>query len=232
MVSALRMDLTAPMRAAKMRGRNVPVFVACTRCGCGMVRVVGSELCSRCRVCPDCGSPDSYRGRRCERCAGKRARERDRARNGSPERRAKNAHRQGMRRASLSDISAADVRVMLASARTCPLCRCRLVSDKASPRGKHLDHIIPVSLGGTHTHGNVRVVCRSCNLARGGRGDDLDGFQPTLWATAPGVVVRAPMRKAMVANSCVDCGEPTTGIRCRSCSYAVGCNASGYRGAA
>lgn len=51
------------------------------------------------------------------------------------------------------------------------------------PRKKHLDHIIPIAAGGTHTLGNVRVICATCNLSRPSDASDLNGHQPTLWAT-------------------------------------------------
>lgn len=31
----------------------------------------------------------------------------------------------------------------------------------------HLDHVIPLSRGGAHTMGNLRVACAPCNLAKG-----------------------------------------------------------------
>lgn len=41
--------------------------------------------------------------------------------------------------------------------------------------GWHLDHIIPLSRGGTHEMANVQVSCPACNLAKGDRaaGDQL-----------------------------------------------------------
>ena len=37
------------------------------------------------------------------------------------------------------------------------------------PRGPSLDHIIPISKGGTHTHGNVQLAHRRCNTRKGSR---------------------------------------------------------------
>lgn len=38
-----------------------------------------------------------------------------------------------------------------------------------------LDHILPYSMGGPHTEENLRVLCRSCNSARGNRMETVDG---------------------------------------------------------
>jgi 5-methylcytosine-specific restriction endonuclease McrA len=57
-----------------------------------------------------------------------------------------------------------------------------MTDESNQPNSKHLDHIIPVVMGGTHTMGNVRIICRTCNLSRPKDGSDLDGHQPTLWA--------------------------------------------------
>jgi hypothetical protein len=37
------------------------------------------------------------------------------------------------------------------------------------PLKANIDHVVPVSKGGAHTLGNVRVACRSCNSAKGAR---------------------------------------------------------------
>lgn len=65
---------------------------------------------------------------------------------------------------------------MIKQTKHCPLC-----GERA--KTKHLDHIIPINIGGTHTRGNVRVICAKCNLSRPHDGSDLNGHQPTLWAT-------------------------------------------------
>lgn len=76
----------------------------------------------------------------------------------------------------------ADVRALLDSRTTCPLCKKRMTTAPGR-RQKHLDHIVPLNIGGTHTHGNVRVICRTCNLSRPSDGSDLAGHATTLWAT-------------------------------------------------
>jgi hypothetical protein len=72
-----------------------------------------------------------------------------------------------------SDLSGADVAAMKASANVCPLCDSPMSNQVGHPRKKHLDHIVPVSVGGTHTRDNVRVICATCNLRRPHDGSDL-----------------------------------------------------------
>ena len=47
----------------------------------------------------------------------------------------------------------------------CQLCGCKTVAphDHRNSRSAELDHIIPVSQGGTHTWDNVQCLCRACN---------------------------------------------------------------------
>lgn len=78
-------------------------------------------------------------------------------------------------------------------ARTCPLCRVRLTARPNLPNSKHLDHIIPVAVGGTHTHGNVRIICADCNVRRPKDGSDYSG-PVTLWAQGPAPVSRPRQR--------------------------------------
>lgn len=57
----------------------------------------------------------------------------------------------------------------------CALCRCRVSKARyrigrgivPPPNAPELDHIIPLSLGGTHTWDNVQLLCRACNSAKG-----------------------------------------------------------------
>jgi hypothetical protein len=54
----------------------------------------------------------------------------------------------------------------------CPLCGCRL-SNKRGDNKYHLDHIIPINVGGRHIMDNVRFICRKCNLTRPKDGSDI-----------------------------------------------------------
>lgn len=82
-------------------------------------------------------------------------------------------------------------------AKDCPLCGVRMTDKPKLPHSKELDHILPLNQGGTHTHGNVRIICRMCNARRPKDGSDFAG-QLTLWAQAPGAVSRTRHR---VGNS-------------------------------
>lgn len=51
----------------------------------------------------------------------------------------------------------------------CQLCGCRTLKSKrgsSHPRAPELDHILPLSRGGSHTWENVQCSCRSCNIAK------------------------------------------------------------------
>lgn len=51
----------------------------------------------------------------------------------------------------------------------CPDCNAEIRRDAAwgTPEFASLDHIIPLSVGGPHTQGNVRYTCLPCNLRKG-----------------------------------------------------------------
>lgn len=61
-------------------------------------------------------------------------------------------------------------------ARRCPMPGCGVkLSDKPGlPNSKELDHIVPRCLGGAHTIGNTRIICRLCNARRPDDGSDID----------------------------------------------------------
>lgn len=48
--------------------------------------------------------------------------------------------------------------------------RCHVCHKKVDPKTWHLDHLIPLSLGGEHSYRNVAVACPKCNLRRGNTG--------------------------------------------------------------
>lgn len=93
--------------------------------------------------------------------------------------RAKNYKRRTARRAH--DVTPAYEAALRTKARHCPLCQVRLISKPHLPASKELDHIIPIVVGGTHTIGNVRIICRKCNQQRPKDGSDYSG-PVTLWA--------------------------------------------------
>jgi 5-methylcytosine-specific restriction endonuclease McrA len=81
----------------------------------------------------------------------------------------------------LTDITPEYETTLRAITKRCPLCAAKLVDKPYLPASKELDHIVPRGVGGTHTIGNVRIICRSCNLARPDDGSDYT-CPVTLWA--------------------------------------------------
>ena len=141
------------------------------------------------RDCAECGQPFAVLANlRQTHCSAqcKTARKRRQGAKRGP-RTAHHRQQRHRRRAAryITDLRAADLKAMLAARTYCPLCRRRMVDAHHHPRAKHIDHIIPIAAGGTHTRGNIRVICRSCNLTRPIDGSDVVG-QVTLWAQLPG----------------------------------------------
>jgi hypothetical protein len=157
--------------------RVKPISIAtCKRCGNTFAKLATS--------------PSEYCSESCRHVA---SRERGNARhrgryNSDPAYRAASdahaRHQRHRRRVQLhrTDVNAAYVARLLATTKTCSLCRVRL-RNEPGPRQKQIDHIIPIVAGGTHTHGNLRVICRTCNLTRPRDGSDYTG-PLTLWQIA------------------------------------------------
>lgn len=122
------------------------------------------------RSCADCGQSVLAPAQRCGACARTRR---------LAQQRAKTYRRKAMVRAG--DFTIADEIAMRTKAKCCPLCVVKLVNQPYLSASKELDHIIPRGVGGTHTHGNVRIICRSCNVRRPKDGSDYAG-PVTLWA--------------------------------------------------
>lgn len=59
----------------------------------------------------------------------------------------------------------------------CKICGCEMNEIKFHSQSKHLDHIVPLSVGGMHTINNVRFICRKCNLSRPKDGSDIKQYQ-------------------------------------------------------
>jgi HNH endonuclease len=110
-------------------------------------------------------------------------------------------YRAHVRYTAVSDITPEQELAMRKRARKCPMpgCGVKLTSKPSLPNSKHLDHIVPLNQGGTHTHGNVRIICADCNLRRPKDGSDFTG-QVTLWAQGPVSVSRPDRRRMGGAN--------------------------------
>lgn len=96
-----------------------------------------------------------------------------------------------------SDVTTTYEQELRAKAKRCQLCRVSLVAEPYLAASKELDHMVPLGVGGTHTIGNVRIICRACNLARPKDGSDYSG-PVTLWAVDPGFVIPSPRRAKTV----------------------------------
>lgn len=159
-------------------------------------------------VCDDCGTEtDRHRtsqGLYCTACSAAR-------------RHAWYSRKNYTRRTALrhTDITAPYIGQLRREARRCPMCSVKLTDEPNQPNSKHLDHIVPVVIGGTHTVGNVRIICRTCNLRRPKDGSDLGGHQPTLWAQDAALAAVAARTRR---GQCDRCGARKRRGRCWSCN--------------
>lgn len=66
----------------------------------------------------------------------------------------------------------------------CQMCDCKVHRSNGkdwSPNIATIDHIIPVSRGGTHTYDNVQLLCAMCNTRKS---NNMDGVQLSLFMGA------------------------------------------------
>jgi 5-methylcytosine-specific restriction endonuclease McrA len=49
----------------------------------------------------------------------------------------------------------------------CPVCKSKLILDGA--KKCHIDHVVPLSAGGTNTDDNVQLLCFECNVSKGAK---------------------------------------------------------------
>lgn len=127
--------------------------------------------------------------------------------------RAKNHRRRARTRTAYDEVTAQYERALRVKAKRCPLCNVRLTDKPYTPTSKELDHIIPRIVGGTHTIGNVRVLCRQCNITRPKDGSDYSG-PVTLWAEMPWAEQLRPTR---LIGYC-PCGVRRVKGRCPACT--------------
>jgi hypothetical protein len=169
----------------------------------------------RMRPCSDCDGATTRRatayGRLCAECAEVR-------------RRTRNSRKHSKRRTAqrFTDITAAFERQLRKQAQCCPLCATRLTDAPRQPNSKNLDHIVPICVGGTHTMGNVRIICRTCNLTRPKDGSDVTDGQLEQWARDVQCVdeitarIRASIETRAASKTC-RCGRLMVKQSCPEC---------------
>lgn len=72
------------------------------------------------------------------------------------------AMRQALRRGALAGAAICRRDVWLRDGRCCRLCK-----KPVRLKRMHLDHIVPIALGGTHTYDNVQATHQFCNQSKG-----------------------------------------------------------------
>lgn len=157
-------------------------------------------------VCSGCGDPTGnkaasrgHRERFCDDC---------RAENMRAQHRRKNYRRRHQRRPQQSgDVTATYERELRRKAKSCTMSDCneQLTDVPNLPNSKELDHIVPLNIGGTHTIGNIRIICRKCNGARPKDGTDYAG-QLSLWCQDEMVAASLARRPPKPLRLCA-CGQ-------------------------
>jgi len=75
--------------------------------------------------------------------------------------RALSRNRKAIRRAAEGSFTQSDIEaIRAAQGNRCYLC------GKSLKRGYHIDHFIPIKLGGTNDPGNLRLACPKCNMSK------------------------------------------------------------------
>lgn len=129
------------------------------------------------RACADCGErfkidrPRSMR-KYCDECRRRRKQDTD-------------ARKNQRRRAAGDPISLSEV--VAARGQHCHICQRKIDLNRSGRdlMGPTIDHILPVSMGGTNDLANLNIAHRVCNMRRGNRGpaqmilEDLDAWTAT-----------------------------------------------------
>lgn len=77
--------------------------------------------------------------------------------------------RRARKKEAVGTHTAADLkRILHAQGHICPYCRANLRKVK-----KHLDHVMPLALGGSNRPENLQYLCAPCNLSKGAK-DPID----------------------------------------------------------
>lgn len=171
---ALKEERKAAQKEAKERQLQPR---KCVACGSQFApRSARAEKCAPCRVvrvpkttrpCEDCGDlvTGNAATRRCKPCARKASRQAHKAKHGSTKK-----HRQRARRFGVEYQPVNPIEVFERDGWTCHICGKRTPKARRGSyrsNAPELDHIVPMSLGGSHTKGNLACACRACNGAKG-----------------------------------------------------------------
>ncbi|MGR0219513.1 HNH endonuclease [Agromyces sp. ZXT2-6] len=89
---------------------------------------------------------------------------------GQPSKDAEKAPEELARRLSGYQWAKVKEQVMLRDGMVCRTCGMRVeLTLTPRPSRAHVDHIIPLSRGGTNAMANLQVLCQTCNLRKGAR---------------------------------------------------------------
>lgn len=184
--NAVREERKAAAKEAIARQLQPRECIAC--CSQFAPRSARAEKCDPCRVvrvpkttrpCEGCGElvTGNAATRRCKPCARKATRLAHKAKHGSTKK-----HRQRARRFGVEYEPVNPIEVFERDGWTCHICGKRTPKARRGScrsNAPELDHIIAMSLGGSHTRGNLACACRACNVAKGAAAFG----QPSLLAT-------------------------------------------------
>lgn len=67
---------------------------------------------------------------------------------------------------SNSDVTSKYLEELWDKTSICVLCGFEMENHRKFPKGRHLDHILPISQGGLHMKNNIRYIHAICNLTR------------------------------------------------------------------
>lgn len=101
-----------------------------------------------------------------------------------------------------------------------PGCGVKLADKPFLPNSKELDHIVPRRLGGAHTIGNTRIICRSCNVRRPDDGSDI-GQLDLFSMLDPVAVAVAQQRRAYRPQQYKVVRHPSRPRACKNCGTAI-----------
>ena len=64
----------------------------------------------------------------------------------------------------------------------CAICFCDISNSIAIDKKIHIDHIVPISHGGTNDPTNLQILCDECNFKKGNRSDETNDISHVFWS--------------------------------------------------